>query len=304
MNDKIYDTAIIGGGPAGYTAALYCVRAGFSTVVLEKLSAGGQMCRTDKIDNYPGFEDGVDGFTLGYKMQQTAERFGAETIRTEVISVSLTDEIKRLNTPKGEFKAKTVIIATGAEHKRLGVKGEEEFTGKGVGYCATCDGMFYKGKTVCVVGGGNSAVQGALFLSRICEKVILIHRGDKLKASKIFHKPLKMASNVEFKWNCTTEEIMGEGKVNAVSIKHADGSRENIKCDGIFINIGNAPETEIFKGQLELDKYGYIIADESTKTNIAGVFAAGDVRTKELRQVVTAAGDGATASHFVEMYLA
>ena len=303
--EKVYDVIIIGGGPAGYTSALYSARSGFDTLVLEKFSAGGQMTQTSQIDNYPGFEDGIDGFTLGFKMQSGAERFGAKTMQTEVLSVNLENDIKAVETPDGTLYSKSIIIATGAEHKHLGLENEESLIGKGVGYCAACDGMFYKGKTVAVVGGGNSAAADALLLSKICEKVYLIHRRDTLRAERVYHEPLKKAENVEFVWNSTVCEILADGKVTGVKVKNVtDGKEKEISVDGVFISIGRAPQTELFKGQLQIDKNGYIISDESTKTSVDGVFAVGDVRTKPVRQIVTAVADGATASHFLEEYIA
>lgn len=304
MANKIYDTVIIGGGPAGYTAALYAARAGLSTLVLEKLSPGGQMTETQNIENYPGFSDGIDGFTLGFNMQSGAEKFGAESAMTEVISANLSENPKIITTDNGEVLAKTVIIATGAHHKHLGIKNEEELIGRGVGYCAACDGMLYKDKTVAVVGGGNSAVQDALLLSRICKKVYLIHRRDTLRATKIYHEPLMKTENVEFLWNSAVDEFLFEKKLHAINVKNLkDGSTKTVELDGIFISIGRAPVSELFKNEITIDEQGYIVADESTKTNIPGVFAAGDIRTKALRQVVTAAADGAVAAHFAEEYI-
>lgn len=304
MSEKIYDTIIIGGGPAGYTAALYSTRAGLDTLVLEKFSAGGQMTQTSTIDNYPGFEEGIDGFSLGFKMQQGAERFGAVTVQTEVLSVDLNANPKRIVTDSGEFFSKTVIIATGADHKHLGIDKEDALIGRGVGYCAACDGMMFRGKTVAVVGGGNSAAADALLLSKICAKVYVIVRRDIMRATKIYHEPLMRAENVEFKWNSQVKELIHGMKISAVRIENKEGESEEIALDGLFISIGRSPATAIFKGQLELDDSGYIIADESTRTNIPGVFAVGDVRTKVLRQIVTAAADGAVASHYAEQYLA
>ena len=303
--EKIYDVIIIGGGPAGYTSALYTSRAGFDTLLLEKFSAGGQMTQTSQIDNYPGFEEGIDGFTLGFKMQQGAERFGTVTVQTEVTSVSLTEKIKKIVTADGEFFAKAVIIATGAEHKHLGLDNEESLIGRGVGYCAACDGNFYKGKRVAVVGGGNSAAADALLLSKICESVTLIHRRDTLRPERVYHTPLMTTENVSFEWNSVVTDIIADARVSAVKVKNVnDGNEKEIEVDGVFISIGRAPETSLFKGQIDLDSAGYIIADETTKTNVAGVFAVGDVRTKPVRQIVTAVCDGATASHFAEEYLA
>ena len=300
-----YDLVIIGGGPGGYTAALYAARAGLSVVVLEKLSAGGQMALTSQIDNYPGFEDGIDGFLLGEKMQQQAERFDAVTELADVLSVRLAGDVKEIETSEGIFYGKAVIFATGANPRELGLPKERELIGKGVNYCAACDGAFYKGKTVVVVGGGNSAAADALLLSRIAEKVILVHRRDTLRATKVYHAPLLNAPNVEFRWNSTVTELLHGQKLTGVRIQDVNtGEESDIPCDGIFISIGRSPATDLVTGQLELDGSGYIIADESTKTSLPGVFAVGDVRTKALRQVVTAVADGAVAAHFAEEYLA
>lgn len=303
MKDN-FDTIIIGGGPAGYTAALYTCRAGLDTLLLEKMSAGGQMTLTGDIDNYPGFEEGIDGFTLGMKMQQCAERFGAKTEYAQVLSVDFSEKIKKIKTEKGDILAKTVIIASGASPRTLGIQKEAEFIGKGVHYCAHCDGRFYKDKTVAVIGGGNSAVADALYLSRLAKKVYLIHRRDQLRATKIYHEPLKKADNVEFIWNSTVDDFITQQRVVGVKIKNVNsGDISELFCDGVFISIGRKPETDFVKGILALDENGYIIADESTKTNIDGVYAAGDVRTKFLRQVVTAVSDGAVAASFAEEYI-
>ena len=303
--EKIYDMIIVGGGPGGYTAALYAARAGLSVVVLEKLSAGGQMALTAQIDNYPGFPQGIDGFTLGESMQQQAERFGARTELAEVFPVNLAGQIKQVETDAGVFYGKTVVFSTGASPRELGVAGEKEYVGRGINYCAACDGMFYKGKTVVVVGGGNSAAADAMILSRIAKKVILVHRRDTLRATKIYHQPLMQAENVEFRWNSTVEELLRDSKVTGVRLKDVrTGEMSDVACDGVFISIGRTPASGLAAGQLELDAGGYIPADESTRTAIPGVFAVGDVRTKVLRQVVTAVADGAMAAHYAEEYLA
>lgn len=301
--EHIYDMIVIGGGPAGYTAALYASRAGLDTLVLERMSAGGQMGLTDIIDNYPGFEEGVDGLTLGMKMQAGAARFGAKTKYAEVKSVSLTGDIKRIEISKGELLARTVVIATGANPRTLGIEGEEALVGRGLHYCAHCDGRFYQGKTVAVVGGGNSAVSDALYLSRLAEKVIVIHRRDTLRATKIYHAPLMQAENVEFLWDSAVTEFAVDKRVSGVKVKNLkNGDVREVACDGVFVSIGRQPATEPFS-ELTLDEQGYIVADETTRTNLAGVFAAGDVRGKVLRQVVTAVADGAVAAHHAEEYL-
>lgn len=303
--ERIYDMIVIGGGPAGYTAALYATRAGLDTVVLEKLSAGGQMALTSQIDNYPGFEEGIDGFELGEKMQAGAERFGARTELAEVLSVDFTNDIKKVETDSGEFYGKTVVISTGANPRELGVEKEQSLVGRGVNYCAACDGMFYKGKKVAVVGGGNSAVADAMILSRLAEKVTIVHRRDTLRATKVYHDALEKAGNVEFTWDSVVTELLYEEKLTGLNLKNVKTGEESVlECDGVFVSVGRAPVTELFKDVLELDKGGYIVADESTKTSVPGVFAAGDVRTKALRQVVTAVADGAMAAHYAEEYLA
>lgn len=300
----IYDMIVVGGGPGGYTAALYAARAGLDTVVLEKLSAGGQMALTEEIDNYPGFEEGVDGFTLAEKMQQQAERFGAKSEYAQVEHMDLTATPKVLETSEGTFYARTVVLATGANPRELGVDEEAALTGRGVAYCAACDGMRYKGKTVVVVGGGNSAAADAMLLSRVAGKVILVHRRDTLRATKVYHQPLMEAENVEFCWNSVVTQLLHEEKLTGVKVKNVNtGEETTIACDGLFISVGRTPATELVKGQLELDPSGYVVANETTATNLPGVYAVGDVRTKLLRQVVTAVSDGAMAVHMAEEYL-
>ena len=255
--EHIYEMIIIGGGPAGYTAALYAARAGLDAILIEKMSAGGQMALTGDIDNYPGFEEGVDGFTLGMKMQQSAERFGAKTEYAEVLSVDFSNKIKRIETTSGDFYSKTVVIAMGANPRELGVKDESALIGRGVHYCAHCDGRFYKDKTVAVVGGGNSAAADALYLSRLARKVYLIHRRDTLRATKIYHKPLMNTENVEFVWNSTVNEIIADARVTSLKVKDVNsGDISELLCDGLFISIGRKPVTEFLKDKIELDKSG------------------------------------------------
>lgn len=302
---KIYDMVIIGGGPGGYTAALYASRAGLRVVVLEKLSAGGQMALTSQIDNYPGFPDGIDGFTLGERMRAGAERFGARTELVKVTALRLDGPVKEIETGEGSFYGKTVVLATGADPRLLGLPGERELVGRGVGYCAHCDGMFYRGKTVAVVGGGDSAAAEALHLSRMAKKVILIHRRDTLRASKVYHEPIRQAQNVEIRWNCAVSELLYGEKLTGVKLRNTvTGAETVLDCDGLFVSIGRTPATELVKDRLETDPSGYIVADESTRTGIPGVYAVGDVRTKALRQVVTAVADGAMAAHAAQEYLA
>ena len=300
MNEKIYDMLVVGGGPGGYTAALYAARAGLDVLVLEKLAAGGQMAETPQIDNYPGYT-GVDGFMLGQQMKEGAEKFGAQSRFAEVTKLHLDGQTKSVDTTDGTYYGKTLVIATGAHPRKLNVPGEQELFGRGVHYCAACDGMFYRGKTVAVVGGGNTAAAAVLVLSRVASKVLLIHRRDTLRASGVYHKPMQELANVEFHWNAQVSEIR-QGEVVVENV--ISGENQTLPCDGVFVSIGRQPETGLVKGLLHLDNNGYIVADESTRTEIPGVFAVGDVRAKGLRQIVTAVADGATAVHYAEEYLA
>ncbi len=299
------DMLIIGGGPGGYAAALYAARSGLETLVLEKLSAGGQMALSEQIDNYPGFDEGIDGFSLGERMWRGAERFGARTLLAEVTGAAIAGANKTVITSAGAFTAKAVVIATGARPRNLGVPGESAFEGRGAHYCAACDGMAYRGKTVAVIGGGNSAAADALTLSRIAGKVFLVHRRDTLRATKVYHEPLARACNVEFRWNSEAAAFLGNDRLTGLLLRDVlTGETRELPCDAVFVSVGRAPETELFREQLALDAAGYIIADESTQTSLPGVFAVGDVRTKALRQIVTAVADGATAVHYAEEYLA
>ena len=300
-----YDMVIVGGGPGGYTAALYAARAGLETLVLEKLSAGGQMALTRQVDNYPGFVEGVDGYELAGQMQRQAERFGAKTRYAQVEEVDLAANPKVIKTSEGTFYGKTVVLAMGANPRELGLPEEKELVGRGVAYCAACDGMAFKGKTVVVVGGGNSAAADALLLSRIAKKVILVHRRDTLRATQVYHEPLMKAENVEFRWNSVVTQLLHGDRLTGVRLRDVKtGEETDIAADGVFVSVGRVPATELVAGQVELDRSGYIVAGESTETAIPGVYAAGDVRTKLVRQVVTAVADGAVAVHMAEEFLA
>jgi len=304
-NIHVYDMIIVGGGPGGYASALYAARSGLDVLVLEKLSAGGQMALTEKIDNYSGFADGIDGWQLGFEMQRQAERFGAKTEYAEVQRLELDRSPKLIHSSAGLLQARTVVIATGAGPRELGLENEKSLMGRGLAYCAACDGMFYKGKTVVLVGGGNSAAEDALILSRVAKKVILVHRRDSLKADKVYHQPLMEAENVELRWNSAVEELLHDERIKGVRIRNLKSGEESIlDCEGVFVSIGRKPATALVEGQLELDEGGYIVAGETTATNIPGVFAVGDVRTKPMRQVITAVADGAVAVHMAEEYLA
>jgi thioredoxin reductase (NADPH) len=276
-----------------------------SVVVLEKLSPGGQMAQTSQIDNYPGFSKGVDGFELAEDMEKAALQFGAESELAEVLALDLKADPKVIETDAGIYYGRTVVIATGAGPRELGVPGEKELMGRGVHYCAHCDGMFYKGKTVVVAGGGNSAAADALLLSRLCEKVIVVHRRDTLRATKIYHKPLMEAENVEFRWSSTISRVLADEKVSGVLIRDiVTGDESVVEAQGVFVSIGRKPASSLVAGQVEVDESGYIVADESTRTSVPGVFAVGDVRTKALRQIVTAVADGAVAAHYADEFLA
>ena len=295
---------IIGGGPAGYTAALYGARAGLSTLVIERMAPGGQMGLTGDIENYPGFDEGIDGFTLGMKMQAGAEKFGATTEYTEVTSLKLDSEIKEVVTTYSTFLGRTVAIATGANPRAIGLDNEASLIGRGVHYCAHCDGRFYKDKTVVVVGGGNSAVGDALYLARLCKKVYLVHRRDSFRASKVYDAPLRESENIELVLDSVVSELAAEARLNSVVTENLkSGEKRTIECDGIFVSIGRKPATEFLGDTIALDKAGYIIAGESCETRVPGVYAIGDVRTKELRQVVTATADGAIAAHKAEEFI-
>lgn len=319
-----YDVIVIGGGPGGYAAALYAVRAGLSTIVLEMFSAGGQMAETDKIDNYPGFNEGIEGFDLGERMAKGAENFGAETVFAEVMRVDFSQTPKVIETRDRCYTALAVIIATGAAPRRLDIEGEEMLRSRGVAYCASCDGMFYKGRPVAVVGSGNTAAGDALLLSNICSKVYFVHRYDMPHAEQAYLEILKNTPNVEFFPNSETTGFIFQdqktvtaddsrknqssgGKTSLLKgitvTDTASGMTREILCDGVFAAVGRTPNTKLFEGQLDLTVQGYIMAEENTQTNIPGVFAVGDVRTKPVRQIITAAADGAVSAKFAEEYV-
>ncbi|WP_302122349.1 thioredoxin-disulfide reductase [Acidaminococcus fermentans] len=300
---KVYDILIIGGGPAGYTAALYGARSGFATAVLEKLSPGGQMATTSDVENYPGFPGVVDGFELGERMQEGAENAGAETFFAEVSKVDLLADPKVVETSEGTFLGRTVILATGAHPRKLGIPQEEALVNRGVAYCATCDGNFYKDKVVVVNGGGNTAVGDALYLAKLASKVYLVHRRDTLRATPIYLQRLKDAG-VEIIWNSVVSGLQADKKLTGVELTDVKtGEKRVLPADGLFVAIGQLPESSLAAGQVATDKAGYILAGEDTKTSVPGVFAVGDVRTKAVRQIITAAADGAVAIHYAEEYL-
>ena len=300
----IYDMVILGGGPGGYTAALYAARAGLDALLVERLSVGGQMTLTGDIDNYPGFPEGVDGFELGMRMQQQAERFGARTEYAQVTGLDLKAEPKVVTTDSGTLYARTVVVALGAGPRKLELPNEERLTGRGVHFCAHCDGAFYRDKVVALVGGGDSAAAEALHLARLPKKVTLIHRRDTLRATKLYHQQLLNLPNLEIRWNSAVTALSGEERLSGIQVRNLlSGSQEELQVDALFVSIGRKPASYLLEGQLTLDR-GYIPADESTETEIPGVYAVGDIRTKHLRQVITAAADGANAVHAAVEYLA
>lgn len=301
----VIDVAVIGAGPAGLTAALYATRAGLDCTVFERLSAGGQLAQTEHLENYPGFTQSQSGFELAMMMQGQAASFGARVVSEEVLSVDFVSSPKKIVTAFGAYEAASVIVATGARPAKLGLDMEDELVGRGVSYCATCDGNFFRGRDVVVVGGGNTAAADAIYLARICRKVYVVHRRDRLRATAIYHKRLADLENVEFLWNAQVERILAEdGHVAGVRVcDNATNDAHDVACAALFVAVGTRPNTEFLAGALQLDETGYIRADEQGKTAVAGVYAAGDVRTKTLRQVVTAVADGANCAEQAAEFL-
>lgn len=296
---QILDLVICGGGAAGLTSAVYAARSGLDFVLIDiSSSMGSQITQTSDVDNYTGFEK-VNGMELVMKFYEHAKALNAPMINDEVQEITKENGIFTVRCAQGEYKTRTVIYCSGASHRELGVKGEKELLGRGVGYCAVCDGFFYRNKTVVVVGGGNTAVTDALYLSKICKKVILVHRRDSLRAEKILVERLENAENVELMFNSEVAEILGEKGADGVLLKSGD----KIDCDGVFIAVGIVPRSDTVKNLAELDDNGYIVADESGKTSLDGLFAAGDVRTKSLRQIITACSDGANCVDSVNKFL-
>ena len=302
----INNVIIIGSGPAGYTAAIYAARANLKPILVSGLQPGGQLTITTDVENYPGYEDPIQGPWLMEQMQKQAAHVGTEIINSQVTEVFLNEKIKKLNLDNGTtLNTKTVIISTGAQARWLGLENEAKFQGHGLSACATCDGFFFKDKEVAVIGGGNSAAEEALFLTKFATKVYLVHRRDKLRAEKILQDRLKQNSKIEFIWNSEVAKFNGNDDLESIDLLNKQENKiSNLKIDGVFIAIGHDPATQLFKGQLKMDEGGYIITDpDSTKTSIEGVFAAGDVKDKIYRQAVTAAGMGCMAALEVEKYL-
>ncbi len=307
MAEKIkqgYQVIIIGGGPAGLTAGLYTSRARLSSLLIERGLVGGRIVDAELVENYPGFAQGISGLELGQSIYQQATKYGLNTIIAEATGIELKGEKKVVKTTKGNFTTKAVIIASGSERRKLGLPGEEKLTGRGVSYCATCDGPFFKEKPVAVVGGGNAAVSEALHLVKFASRVIVIHRRDQLRASPILEERARAEPKIEFLWNSVVEGIEGEDVVKRLSLRQMiTGKKSTLDVAGVFIAIGLKPNTDFLKGVLPLDEAGYIITNDKMETKIPGIFAAGDIRQNSARQAITSAGDGATAAIFAEKFI-
>jgi thioredoxin reductase (NADPH) len=298
------DLIIIGAGPAGLTAGLYAARARLKTLMLEKLSPGGQVLMTDWVENYPGFPDGISGFDLIDKMRRQAEKFDLVIESQEVSRLELSPEKKVVVTDKGTLETKALILTSGATPRKLGIEGEELLIGKGVSYCATCDGPFYRDQEVALIGGGDTAVEEAIFLTRFAAKVHLIHRRDELRATKLLRERVMALEKVNIVWDTIPTRIVGDAEVKGVDLKNVKtGKTSHLPVQGVFVFVGYIPNTELVKGQLELDKLGFVVTNNDMQTSVPGVFAAGDIRSKILRQIATAVGEGATAVFAVERYL-
>lgn len=300
----MYDLIIIGAGPAGMSAAVYAARAELNFIVIEgSMMQGGQVLTTYDVDNYLGLP-GIGGFEMGMKFAEHAKKLGVSFVTENVISMDVAGEVKKVVTDKKEYETKTIIIATGAVHRKAGIPGETEFTGKGVSYCATCDGAFFRNKITAVVGGGDVAVEDAIYLARICEKVYLIHRRDEFRAAKSLVNKAKNTQNIEIVLDSTVEKISGEAKVSTIEVKNKKtGNTAELAVDGVFFAVGMQPVTAFVDKSVQMNEAGYIVAGEDCATNVPGVYAAGDIRTKQLRQIITAAADGANAVTSVEKYI-
>ncbi len=301
---KKYDVIIIGGGPGGLSAGIYTARARLATLLIEKGAIGGQIINAGMVENYPGFTGGIGGIELTQAMHQQATKFGVETLYDEVLGIEVDGKQKVVKTPQGDFIAPAVIIAGGAERQKLGVPGEAEFTGKGVSYCATCDGAFFRGKEVAVIGGGNAAVTEALELTRFASKITLIHRRNELRATKIMQEKLMADARIQFLWDTAVVEITGDKFVSKIKLRNLKTGMETIlDVSGVFVSVGSQPATGYLKGLLTLDTVGAIVTNDKLETSVPGIFAAGDIRSGSIRQVIGAAGDGAVAAVNVGKYI-
>jgi thioredoxin reductase (NADPH) len=301
---KRYDVIIIGGGPAGLTSGLYTSRARLNTLVIQNMLFGGQMTTTELIENYPGFPQGVTGDELSRLMEEQAKRFGIETVNQEVVEFRLEGDLKHVRTYESNYLCEALIICTGTEYRKLGVPGENEFAGKGISYCATCDGAFFKDSQIFVVGGGDSALTEALFLTKFVKELTIVHRRDELRATKIYQERAFANPKIKFLWNSVIQEIRGDQVVRSVLLKNVKtGEIKEFSTEGVFLFVGLVPRTHFLKGLIKMNEEGYILTDENCETSIKGIFAAGDCRKKLLRQIATAVGEGATAAFAAEKYL-
>jgi thioredoxin reductase (NADPH) len=301
---KSYEVIIIGGGPAGLTAGLYTSRAGLNTLLIENALPGGQMITTEMIENYPGFPEGISGEELSRLIEEQAKRFGLNMVNQEVLGVLLEGDQKIVRTHESKYSSEVLIIASGTEYRKLGVPGEETFVGKGVSFCATCDGAFFKDSRIVVVGGGDSALTEAIFLTKFAKEVTIIHRRDALRATKIYQDRALANPKIKFLWNSVVQEIKGDKSVQSIFVKNVKtGEVTEHETEGIFLFVGLSPRTQFLKDLVQTDKEGYILTNENCETSVGGIFAAGDCRKKLLRQIATAVGDGATAAFAAEKYL-
>lgn len=300
----MYDVIIVGAGPAGLTAGIYAGRAGMSALILERVFPGGQIARAHIVENYPGFPEGVEGVELGIRFKEHAERHGGVIESVEVTGYELEGDIKKILTTNKTYEARSVILAMGAAYKTLGLYSEKRFLGTGVSYCATCDGPFFRGKDVAVIGGGDTAIEDALYLANVASRVYVVHRRDELRAQMALQKAAKQNERIEFVWDSEVDTITGETVVEGVRLRNKKTQElKTLACSGVFVAIGTVPHTDEVKAQVTTDESGYILTDMSMRTNLPGVFAAGDIVVKPLRQVVTAAADGATAIYSAQSYL-
>lgn len=304
VNTEIYEVIVIGGGPGGLTAGLYTSRARLSTLLIENALFGGQMTTTEMIENYPGFPQGVTGDELSRLMEEQAKKFGMKAVTQEVVKVSLEGDVKVVQTDESTYRCEALIVSTGTEYRKLGIPGEKEFAGKGVSYCATCDGAFFRDSQIVVVGGGDSALTEALFLTRFARELTIIHRRDALRGTKIYQERALANPTIKFLWNSIVLEIKGDSTVRSIRVKNVKtGEIKEVKTEGVFLFVGQVPRTQFLKGVVQVDEAGYILTNEDCETSAKGIFAVGDCRKKLLRQIATAVGDGATAAFAAEKFL-